>query len=71
MLDSLKKVWKELVLPQVDLKELGKEALEALAFVLIDKLKQIAALIPGTLDDDLINKLAEAADKIDGVKDRT
>ena len=71
MFDSLKSIFNQLVLPKIDLKALGKEALEAVAFVLIDKLKEIAALIPGTLDDELIKKLAEAADKIDGQKDRT
>lgn len=71
MFDDLKALWRKIVLPEIDLDQLGKEALEALAFVAIDLLRQIAMKIPGTFDDDLVEKLAVAADKIDGQKDRT
>lgn len=70
ILDDLKKFVKEVMLPKVDLKDLGKDALEAVAFVLIERLEEVAKLIPGTFDDDLIQKLKVAADKIYDKKDR-
>lgn len=70
LVDDLKKFVEDAILPKFDLKALGKEALEVVAFVLIDRLREVAKLIPGTLDDDLIEKLAVEADKIDPTKDR-
>lgn len=71
MFSDLKALFKKYVVAEVDLNQLSKEALEALAFVLIDQLKLIASKTPGSLDDELIKRLAEWADKIDGQKDRT
>jgi len=70
MFGDLKKMFDEMILPKFQLKALSKSALEALAFVLINRLKEVCALIPGTIDDDLVNKLAVEADKIDPTTDR-
>ena len=65
LIDDLKKFAEEVILPKFDLKDLGREALEVVAFVLINRLREVAKLIPGSLDDELVEKLAEQADKID------
>lgn len=62
--DDLKKFVEETIAPKIDLKGLGKDALEAVAFVLIERLEEVAKLIPGTFDDELIEKLKKKADTI-------
>lgn len=71
MFDAIKEVWRKTILPSIDLKDLGKEALEALAFVLLDKAEEIAVLIGSGTLVAAIKKAKEAADMIDGEKDRT
>lgn len=76
MLDAIKeiiKTWKE-GLKEVDLKEtlkdLGLDALEALAFSTIAILKQIALKTETPLDDEIVKKLEAWADKINPKVDR-
>ena len=70
LIDDLKKYVENEIFKSFDLKNLGREMLEVLAFVLINKLREIAEKIPGTLDNSLVDKLAEQADRIDPSKKR-
>lgn len=76
MFDSIKgliKTWKQ-GLKEIDLKEnlkdLGLDALEALAFSLIAILKQISERTETKLDDEIVKKLETWADKINPKVDR-
>jgi len=69
--DSIKKYVEDKFLVHFDLKLMGKEALEALAFVLINQLEKVIKAAELTALEGPLQSLKEKADMIDGEKDRT
>lgn len=56
---------------EIDLKELALDSLEALAFSVISILEKISEKTESKIDDEIVLKLKEWADKINKKKDRT
>lgn len=70
MFEDIKKVVKEKFKAAFDFRILGKDALEALAFVIIHQLKMIAKATNTDIDDDLVRKLELWADSINPARVR-